>query len=250
MRLGRKPAQYTLTLLRRALAMAFHLDQLGPAPGISNDYVQAVENTGTPWGMLGNDKFGDCVEADCGHTLMLRTANTGKIVVPTEQDVLDLYTALTGFNPANPGSDQGTSETACCEYMVSHGFLGHKADAIGTVDPGNLNHVRWCVQLFGSCRLGINLPQSAMDQFDAGQPWEVAGNAAIVGGHDVPIVDYDSDFFYVVTWGRLQAVAPSFVTTYAEEAHSELFFDWVRQQGTAPSGLDLNQLAADLAAVR
>jgi hypothetical protein len=38
-------------------------------------------------------------------------------------------------------------------------------------------------------------------------------------------------------------------TPYVEEAHAELAFDWVAKAGTAPDGLDMAQLEADLTAV-
>jgi len=256
-KLGRLPARHTRRTMRSALAMARALDPLGPAPPVSNDYVAAVT---AAWGMLGNDRLGDCVPADTGHALMLRTANVSTIVVPTEANVVALYSAVTGFDPnaapdasgENP-TDQGTDEVTMCQYMMSTGWLGHRSAGTGAVDPANLDHVRWCVQLFGSCRLGVTLPQSASDQFDAGQPWDVAGNATIVGGHDVPIVKYDSSYFYVVTWGSLVPMTPAFLARYVAndqgEAHAELYPDWIRSQGLAPAGLDLATLEADLRAI-
>jgi intein/homing endonuclease len=189
----------------------------------------------------------NCVCADTAHTLMLRTANAGTIVVPTDDDVLKLYEAVGGYKPGDSSTDQGCVEAEMCEYLERSGFLGHKADAVGAVDPQNLDHLRWTIQLFGSCRIGVELPQSAMDQFDAGKPWDVSGDGKILGGHDVPLVKYAGDTFYCVTWGRLQPVMPDFILKYSDEAHIELFADWMRQQGTAPSGFDLADLAGKLA---
>jgi hypothetical protein len=245
-KLGRWPARHTLRSMRSALVMARALDPLGAPPAASNDYTAAVT---VPWGILRNDTLSDCVCADTGHTLMLRTANASSIVVPTDNDVLALYEAVGGYVPGDASTDNGCVEADMCTYLQKTGFLGHRSDATGSIDPGNLDHLRWCVQLFGACRIGVNLPQSAMDQFDAGQPWDVGGDATIVGGHDVPIVKYDGDYFYVVTWGKLQPVTPAFITAYNEEAHAELFADWVRSQGTAPSGLDLEDLATKLAQI-
>jgi hypothetical protein len=249
-RLGRKPARHTLRTMRSAIVMARHLAALGPAPDASNDYVSAVR---APWGMMLNDSLGDCVCADTGHTLMLRTANAGpSLVVPSDDDVLALYEAVGGYDPGDPSTDQGCDETSMCDYLEATGFLGHKSDATGSVDPANLDHVRWCIQLFGACRLGINFPAYAMDAFNAGKPWDAPGSGddtTIEGGHDVPLVDYRAGTFTCITWGRPQIVTPAFLALYCEEAHSELFFDWVRAQGTAPSGLSLDQLAADLAQI-
>jgi hypothetical protein len=250
-KLGRKPARFTRRTFRSGIVMSRALDALGDPPAVSNDYVSAVT---VPWGTMLNDQLGDCVCADTGHALMLRTANAGGIIVPTDAEIEQLYEVVGGYDPSqaqpngdNP-TDQGCDETSMCEYLQTTGFLGHKADAIGSVDPANLAHIEWCVQLFGTCRLGINLPQSALDQTDAGQPWDDIGDQNIVGGHDVPIVGYKGDTFLVVTWGQVQQVTRAFLANaaYIEEAHSELFFDWAQAQGSTPSGLSFDQLAADL----
>jgi hypothetical protein len=181
---------------------------------------------------------------------MLRTANQGPMIVPTEAEVLALYSAETGFNPNDPNTDQGTDETSDCEFMVSTGLLGHKADATAFLDPHNENYLKWAIQLFGGCKFGVNFPQSAMDQFNSGQPWTVIPNdGGIIGGHDVLGVKYDSGFFYVVTWGKLQPVAPAWIDQYADEAHVLLFPDWISANGAAPSGFNLKTLLQDLKSI-
>lgn len=250
MKLGRKPVVYNRRSQHSAIKLAAHLMKLGSAPAISYDYITAVNNTtGGDWGMLGNDQYGDCVWADTGHALMLRTANASQIIIPTTEQVLAAYSAHTGFDPANPNSDQGDDETSATEYLQQVGFLGHKADAIASVDQTNLDHVKWCVQLFGHSRIGLNLPQAAMDQMDAGTPWDVGGDTTIIGGHDVPIFGYDYAFFYVCTWGKIQKMTTAFFQAYCEEAHAEIYSDWIRSQGTAPSGFDLDTLVSDLSTV-
>lgn len=193
----------------------------------------------------------NCVCADTGHALMLRTANaSGSIVVPSDADIEKLYEVVGGFDPSDPqDTDNGCDETTMCEYLEKTGFLGHKSDATGTVEPSNLDHLRWCVQLFGTCRLGVNLPQSAVDAFNnsgGSQAWDVGGDETIVGGHDVPLVGYKGDSFLCVTWGVVQPMTGEFILKFVEEVHSELFPDWIAQQGTAPSGFDLQDLLARL----
>lgn len=255
MKFGRRPAVHTARTMRSALAMARALDPLGPAPAATRNYIAAVT---VPWGMMLNDQLGDCVCADTGHMLMLRTANTGSIIVPADAEIETLYEAVGQYDPSqtqpdgsNP-TDQGCDETAMCDYLETTGFLGHKADAVGSIDPRNLDHVVWCIELFGGCRLGLNIPAWAMDAFSAGNPWgapPAGADTTIVGGHDVPLVDSRSGTFTCVTWAQEQIITPAFLALYCEEAHSELFFDWVQQQGIAPSGFDLTALAGDLAAL-
>jgi hypothetical protein len=257
-RLGRKPAKFTRQSFMRSHVLARHLAALGPLPTASPDWVSAVmKQSPGGWGMMGNDEVGDCTCADCGHTEMLRTANTGAIWIPSTQDVLSLYSAITGYNPNDPSTDQGANELDVIQYLIQTGWNGRKLDGSANIDPSQLDHVKWAVCLFGACRLGVNLPQSAEDAFNAGQPWDVGDDEQPVGGHDVPIVKYDSNgIFWVVTWGKLQAVTQDFMlasfpdgTPYVEEAHAELAYDWVSSVGTAPSRFDLNQLITDLSEI-
>lgn len=241
---GRKSPQHTRRSFRSMMLMGGALNALGAPPAASNDYVAAVK---VPWQIFGNDSIGDCVPCDTAHSLMLRTANVGQIVVPSEAEVVALYSAVGGYRADHPSTDNGCEESAMCQYLVSTGFLGHKADAVGNIDPSNLDHLKWCVQLFGSCRLGLNLPGYAEDQFDAGQPWDVSNvGDQSTAGHDVPLVDYRGGTFTCITWGRAQQVSLAFLAKYCEEAHAELFPDWIAAQGVAPSGFDLATLSGKL----
>lgn len=257
LKLGRKKAHYDRRSLVSSHIMARHLGALGPAPAASPDWLTAVaQESAGDWGMFGNDQYGDCVFADCAHQEMLRTANAGTIWIPTVEQVLALYSACTGFNPNDPSTDNGADELSVIDYLTTTGWQGRKLDGHANLDPSNLEHLKWAVCLFGASRLGLNLPQSAMDAFNAGQPWDAGNDASPIGGHDVPLVKYQGDMFFVVTWGKLQPVTPGFMaatypdgTPYVEEAHAELALDWMNATGTAPSKLDLAQLVADLRAV-
>lgn len=246
MKFGRRPPILTAANLRAKLALTSHLDALGPAPEVSFDYAAAVERiVSDDWGMMGNDKYGDCVEADTGHALMLRTANTGTMIQPTEKDVEDLYSALTGFDPNNPASDQGTDENAMCAFNKATGFLGHKSEGYAPVALGKADRVKWTVQLFGVCRLGIYVTDSMIRNFERNTAWHSLDPAEpIIGGHDVPVVGYDKDVYYVVTWGKRFPVVWDF--NLIEEAHAEVFPDWIKQSGLSPSGFNLAQLLFDL----
>ena len=118
----------------------------------------------------------NCVEADTAHTLTIRTANASSAtVIPTITDVFNLYEDF-GFRP-NQNIDPGTSELAMLQYLKAAGFLGHKLDNSATIDPGNIDHVKWSIQLFGGCRFGWALPDYAEQQFMYRQPWDVQGGS-------------------------------------------------------------------------
>lgn len=250
LKLGKKPALHNMHTMRSALVLATVLDALGTPPPASNNYVAAAR--GVKWGMYLNDQLGDCVCVDTANTLMLRTANAAvKPVIPANADVLALYEAVGGYVPGNASTDNGCVEVNMLDHLQKVGFLGHKANATGVVNPFNLDHIKWCIQLFGSCRLGIQLPQFAMDQFEAQQPWRLttSGDQTIIGGHDVPLVDYRGDNFVCITWAREQGIGADFLGRYCDEAHAELYFDWIREQGESPSGFDMDALVGKLPAL-
>lgn len=246
---GRLPAVHTRRTMRLALTFHQALASLGAPPTVSDDYVSAVMKA-SPQGWLcwWNNSLGDCVCEDSGHGLMLRTANASSIIVPTAQDILGLYEAVGGYKPSDASTDQGCDETSMCQYLMSTGLCGQKAAATGPVDPTNLDHLKWTVQIFGSCRLGVIVDQQMEQQFSAGQPWETAAaaNDPNAGGHDVPIVKYDAQYAYVVTWGSLQPVAWPLLaqSAFLEEAHCEAWPDFVRAGGTAPNGFNLAAMLA------
>ncbi len=248
MKYGRLAPRHTLRTMRGALAIAKAYAPLGAPPSISADYVSAVDKaTGGNWRLDGNSQYGDCTIADCAHQIMLHTANAGSIVIPTTAECTGLYFRLTG------GPDTGLDETTVCDAMQTIGLAGQKSAGSGMLDPARLDHIRWTMQIFGACRLGITIDQRFQNEFSSGLPWAQAAdpNSPTIGGHDVPVVGYDQDHAYVVTWGRLQAVTWALMADaqFLEEAHCEVWADWVRQGDTAPSGFDLVGLLAEMPAV-
>lgn len=200
--------------------------------------------------MFLNDSLGDCVCADSAHQVMIHTANAGSIVVPSNDDVLGLYEAVGGYKPTDPSTDQGCDETSMCEYLQATGLAGQKSAGSAMVDPTRLDNLRWAVQLFGACRLGIIVDDAMMQQFGSHQPWDTpaAANDTTAGGHDVPIVKYDAQYAYVITWGELQAVTWDLLANpaFLDEAHAEVWPDFIAATGSAPNGFSLSQLLADL----
>ena len=258
---GRRPVRHTGRTRKSLKIIATHLMKLGPAPTETNNYIEvtrtALKAAGlSNWGVMLNNNEGCCVCSDTGHVDEQRTANAGKIIIPADFDIQTLYEAVGGYDPSqtkpdgsNP-TDQGCDETTMEDWTsTSTGFCGRKLDATGMVDFTNLDFLIWCIELFGSARLGINFPAWAMDAFNAGRPWgapPAGADTTIEGGHDVPLVDFRNGQFTCITWGVEQIVTAPFLTLYCEESHAEIAADWIQAQGMTPSGFDLNQLVNDL----
>ncbi|MGE5422043.1 MAG: hypothetical protein ACM3QW_02170 [Ignavibacteriales bacterium] len=203
------------------------------------------------WGMLGNDTVGNCVIAGGDHETMLWTKEGSTEAVFTPATAISDYSAVTGYDPNDPDSDQGTEPRKAYLYRQKTGLIDvddkrHKIGAFLALDPTDLNEVLEATYLFSASGIGLQVPTSAIDQFDAGQPWTVVPHSPIKGGHYVPVVGYDGTYLYCITWGKEQKMTEDFFTTYCDEAWSILSLEFLNSEGESPEGFNLAQLKADL----
>jgi hypothetical protein len=228
--------------------MAALLSATQPTPPARVDYFSGVD----AWGMLGNDQYGDCVEAGICHIVEQDSDYaTGTEQVLGDADALGLYAAITGFNPDDPNTDQGTYTQDAYMFWRKVGAAGHQIAAYASVTLDDWTMIGNAVNQFGQVGIGFNFPASAMDQFNAGQPWTVVNGSPIDGGHYVVLVGYDADWLYVVTWGQVQKMARAFWAKYVDEAWVSITQDTVTAQGANAYGgiLDLAALGAAFAAL-
>lgn len=242
LKLGKTPARPGAVKLKLT-------DYLGTLPPPPSKYSHtALESA--PWGMLGNDTVGDCVLAGAGHETMLWNTEAKKTVSITAQNALNDYSAITGYNPNDPNTDQGTDMQVAASYRKKTGVVDasgnrHKVGAYLALSLKSTAEYKQAAYLFGTVGLGIQFPNSAMSQFNAGKNWTVVSGSKIEGGHYVPIVGYDSKYAYVVTWGKLIKATWGFVNKYADEAIVYLSQEFLTG-GKSLEGFNLVQLNADL----
>lgn len=247
MKLGRKPY---IPSKKDLLYRNYRGAALPPIPK-SFGHQSLVSN----WGMLGNDTVGDCVIAGADHETMLWTEEGSSESSFTTANAISDYSAITGYNPNDPNTDQGTDVRIALKYRQNTGMIDvsgsrHKIAAYLLLDQSNLlNELLEATYLFSAVGIGINFPASAMDQFNNGQPWSVVQGSQIEGGHYVPVVGYDGAYIYCVTWGQVQKMSVDFLTTYCEEAWAVLSQEFINGKGVSPEGFNLAQLQADLAAI-
>lgn len=159
------------------------------------------------------------------------------------------------FNPnagpsGNNPTDNGATIQSALNYLRKTGMAGNKLAAFAELSVSNMAKVKQAVYLFGCLSIGINLPDSAMQQFNAGQPWTPVKGSAIDGGHCVIVVGYDADWIYVVTWGQVQKMSYAFWAEYVEEAWAPVSRAWVSLvTGHDPAGVNLVSLGEEFAQV-
>lgn len=205
-------------------------------------------------GMDGNDSVADCTCADVDHELKcVQVAAGNPEVTSTAAEVLAAYSAITGYDPADPNSDQGAEMQQVRDFWQKTGFtLGgtvHKILLFAELDVHDVTVGQWVLDQFGAVGVGVNLPQSAMDQFDAGQPWDVvADDGGILGGHAVAYVGYTAAGPVFLSWGQVVHATWAWWSAYVEEAWGSFLRDIVDAQGNSPTHETLYQLGQEFSA--
>jgi hypothetical protein len=128
--------------------------------------------------------------------------------------------------------------------IIPLGGVLHRIDGYVAVDWTRWDEMLVALYLFGSIKLGINLPE-AWTQNDV---WDVTGSR-IVGGHDVPCVKAEVDGITIASWARLYKITKAAFTSrrWLSEAYSVLSPDWYAAAQRAPNLIDAAALRADLA---
>lgn len=205
------------------------------------------------WGMLGNDQYGDCVWAGAAHETMLWASEAKRKVLFNASCVLSDYSAVTGFNPNDPNSDQGTAVLDAMNYRRNTGIVDssgkrHQICAFAQLEPGNYQELLEAAYTFSAVGIGIQVPSSAMDQFDQGKPWSVT-SAPIEGGHYIPVVGKRNGHLLVLTWGKVQEMTKSFYEKYADEGFVIFDDEMLSDTGTDFQGWNMAALQADFQSI-
>lgn len=203
------------------------------------------------WGMYANDSCSCCTCAAKAHVIMAATANVGNLVVPEPAEIMALYQSLSGYNPATGQNDTGLAMTDVFDHWFKNPIAGQKLLGWVKIDVKNRTHFEQCINLFGTCDVGVQFPQSAEDQFANNQPWDIVGrDGGILGGHDVPYLGYGSEGETCITWGRRQQCGIPWFQTYADEGYGLIMEGWFDTAGKTPSGFDSDALWKALQALK
>ena len=232
-----------------------YLKQSLPSPPPSVNYAPAASKALTQ--MYDNDVLGDCVIACMGHLQGVFTANaTGTAQILTNAQIIDLYSAIGGYVPNNPSTDQGCNEQTALNYWQQTGLGGGagKIEAWMSVNGDDPQEVRTALWLFENLMFGMELPDPWVDNMPtaSGFVWTKAGAPDDNNGHCVAGVGYDDTGIEIATWGMTGTITMPAVRKYATggsggELYTVLSQDSiVKATQKAPSGFDFSQLLADL----
>lgn len=233
-------------------AVRFKLGNYLDFPAIKPPRVFGFVTNKMSWGMLGNDHAGDCVVAGAAHeTILWSHATRRPSVTFSDQNVLAEYAAASGWNGVpNDASDTGLDMELYAKRRRTIGLpdaQGALHKIVAYADVGvDADHVAKATYVFGAIGLGFNLPESALQQFDAKKPWDYVGSH-IAGGHYTPCVGRNrAGNLLVVTWGVLQAVTVAFLTHYLDTAIAYISPEFLDASGETPRHFDRAALDANL----
>jgi hypothetical protein len=231
-----------------------------PTSPASVDYsakaLSVIEN------IEGNDSLGDCVIAEDAHYIAVVTGNANTLYSYTRDQTVADYSAITGYDPSDPNTDQGTDPIAALNYRVQRGYADGSKDAgWALVDCSNKAEVAYAINTFGNLKLWFGIPGSIANNLPSasGFVWDVsAGAADTQNGHCIGSCAYGvssilavavtAQGVVVMTWGMLglvtwAALAAWFVTSAGGGAAVRVTTDWVaKATGNTPSGLNLSAL--------
>jgi hypothetical protein len=227
----------------KALYLSAYMEAAAP---ITYSSVVRWDKAVTHWSVLLNDRIGDCVVAAGLHMRQCWTANAGDEFIPSDGLAQAEYSALTGYNPNTGENDNGVDENVFCQTWQTAGLGGNKADGTAVINYTNLDLMKFSIEVFGGVLIGTQVTQQCEDQFDAGQPWQDGWFFSPVKGlHGIPVLGYDTNYFYACTWGGIVAITPQWVLRRFDEAHLIVDKEMLNAKGTTPGNLNLDQLLAD-----
>jgi len=201
-----------------------------PVPNVSN------------WGVLGNDKYGDCTFAGIVHAKMANAAVLGiQEAFPSDDEVVQAYLGYTN------GQDHGAVEADLLQSWQTNGFFGSKLTAYAPTDHADFDELRSVIDSYGLAYIGVQLPVTFQQQFMQNQPWDLTGTPAdnqIEGGHCIILVGYDQDHVQCITWGKVQQITWRWLQNYMEESWA-LITPEIVEKG-AYGDMRIDDLTADL----
>ena len=233
------------------VALSDHLDAAASWPPVPpQGWEYAVPQS--EMSVLGNDQYGCCAESGACGLAQIQSCNANPTdpFVPTTAEALALYTAVTGFNPNDPNSDQGTVLTDLLTYWQNTGFelttrsgKTRLSQIVGwaSLDISSFALLRWAAYTFGGSYLGIQCPQRC--ETDTTN-WNFGPGLPIAGGHCIVQAGEGAAGGKMRTWGLFIPASAGFMGAYIDEAYIICSKDWVNNQDKSPSGLNLDSLLA------
>lgn len=243
---------------RPRLKLANYLLKSLPLPPESIDYTPKAAKQLSKKYL--NNILSCCVVSGLAHTVGTLCANVGIDATYTDQEIIDLYSAIGGYIVGDPSSDQGCNEEDAFSYWQHEGAPkgSHKISGWIEIDATNDVEVKTAIWLFENAFFGVSLPNAwtnNMDTMGNGFVWDVQGRPNPESGHCFTAYGYENNVKKISTWGMLGFITDAAIRTYAEPAAGGALYTVLSKDSIskatkrAPCGFDFTQLAADFNAI-
>ena len=218
-----------------------------PQPHVPDSQYWDDANYANP--VLANDRYGCCVPAALGHRRIvasLASAEPDQDV--TDNDVLSLYSAVTGFDRKSGRNDNGTNVLDLLKHVARKQWLADPQFAFLYIGPTDSDSLRRALAWFGPALICLALPVA----WQATDTWHISGGRrgrpATWGYHCVCATGYDDSYLSCRTWGTSVLLSWPAMAYYGTEAWLVLDGAWA-ETSPAPNALDLDELSLLLSRV-
>jgi hypothetical protein len=226
-------------------------------PPTTCDYSPRAESALSPVYM--NDSLGDCVIAGMAHLVGQFTGNSeAKPFIFTDDQIISLYSAIGGYVPGQPSTDNGCDEVTALNYWVRKGALPqNKIVSWMAVNPSDSQEYRTAMYLFENLFFGIELPDAWINPFPSspGFKWDVSGDSDPNNGHCVVGTGYTTEGVLIDTWGMIGTLTDAAIAKYCAESdggdlYVVLSYETInRAKQRASNGLNWSQLNHDFSSL-
>lgn len=212
--------------------------------------------TGLEWGMLGNDKFGDCYWASAAHEVMAEASQAGRDPRFATNQVLGSYAEYLGLGSIadlNESTDAGTYPRAGAKFRKKVGVKdknghGHRIGAYTFIEEPNYDLIKSAIHDFEGVTVCVELPYSAEENFESGV-WDYVAGSEIAGGHAIAGTAVRDDKLIIVSWGQEVEVTEAFIDKYLQCVVVYVSGSVLDGEGKSINGLDISALKEKLAAI-
>ena len=217
------------------------LTDVAPATPSAIDWTAGKKS----FGVMGNDTLGDCTAAAVGHLYQIWTMNAYMDEwSPTAAQVIEFYSASTGYDPKDQSTDRGGVETDVLDCLQKNGFCDRHIVGHASVDMHSLGAVKQAIFMAGGAYIGAELPKRIQSQ---GNVWRVPALSWLdpqskpgsLGGHAIAVVGFDDadGLFKMISWGEIYYMSYEWFLKYVDECWVIVAGAWIRN-AKSPRGID------------
>jgi hypothetical protein len=204
---------HPLGCIIRPETKALHASLPVSAPAMLPAWSRIV---GTPRIGRSNLTVGDCAEIAAVNGVQTLLARQGKLTPIDEQVALDVYSTVTGYNPADPSTDRGTDPEQLFAWWRDNAIAGHKLATFTRLNPADTTGIKRAVMDRGGVYLCVELSNENMaaNESDTDGCYEFSpiGTPGTAGGHAIWSDEYIANRLGSTSWVKPTIVYDSFLT--------------------------------------